>query len=50
MKGNATMKSNADLPEHMQHAGGIARGAATSQWMTMLARLGYAAKGVVYLI
>jgi len=50
MKGNATMKSNIGLPEHMQHAGGIARGAATSQWMTMLARLGYAAKGVVYLI
>ena len=41
------MKSNVSMPEKAEQAG---RDAATSKWMTMLARLGYAVKGVVYLV
>ncbi len=48
------MKSNLRVPEEVQSAGHAAnrtaRTAASSRWMTILARLGYAAKGVVYLI
>jgi Domain of Unknown Function (DUF1206) len=44
------MESKVHVPEAAQRAGRNARGAATSKWMTMLARLGYAVKGVVYLI
>jgi hypothetical protein len=48
------MKPNLRLPEEVQDAGLVAnrtaRSAASSRWMTILARLGYAAKGVVYLI
>jgi Domain of Unknown Function (DUF1206) len=44
------MESKVDVPEAAQRAGRSARGAATSKWMTMLARLGYAVKGVVYLV
>ncbi len=48
------MKSNLRVPEDVQSAGHAAnrtaRNAASSRWMTMLARLGYGAKGVVYLI
>src|SRR2546421_1060792 len=48
------MKSNLPVPEEVQSAGHAAnrtaRTAASSRWMTILARLGYAAKGVVYLI
>jgi len=48
------MKSNIRVPEEVQDAGRVAnrtaRDAASSRWMTMFARLGYAAKGVVYLI
>jgi hypothetical protein len=48
------MKSNLRVPEEVQNAGHAAnrtaRTAASSRWMTILARLGYAAKGVVYLI
>jgi hypothetical protein len=48
------MKSNLRVPEEVQNAGHAAnrtaRTAATSRWMTILARLGYAAKGVVYII
>ena len=48
------MKSNLRVPEEVQSAGyaanRTARTAASSRWMTILARLGYAAKGVVYLI
>jgi len=48
------MKSNLRVPEEVQSAGHAAnrtaRNAASSRWMTILARLGYGAKGVVYLI
>jgi len=48
------MKSNLRVPEEVQGAGyaanRTARTAASSRWMIILARLGYAAKGVVYLI
>jgi hypothetical protein len=48
------MKSNIRVPEEVQYAGYVAnraaRNAASSHWMTLLARLGYASKGVVYLI
>jgi len=48
------MKSNIRVPEEVQDASRVAnrtaRDAASSRWMTMFARLGYAAKGVVYLI
>ena len=48
------MKSNLRVPEEVQGAGyaanRTARNAASSRWMTILARLGYGAKGVVYLI
>ncbi len=45
------MPTNAQEAERMaQGAGRMAEGAATSKWMVMLARLGYAIKGVVYLI
>ncbi len=48
------MKSNLRVPEQVQSAGHAAnqtaRTAASSRWMTILARLGYGAKGVVYLI
>ena len=48
------MRSNIHTPEGVQDAGRranrTARSAASSRWMTVLARLGYAAKGIVYLI
>jgi Domain of Unknown Function (DUF1206) len=48
------MRSNLRVPEEVQSAGHAAnrtaRTAASSRWMGILARLGYAAKGVVYLI
>src|SRR6266567_2535033 len=48
------MKSNLRVPEEVQSAGyaanRTARTAASSRWMTIFARLGYAAKGIVYLI
>ncbi len=44
------MKSNVHEPAKMQQAQHSARRAATSHWVTMFARFGYAAKGVVYLI
>ena len=44
------MKSNVNMPEKAQQAERSARSAATSKWMTVLARLGYAVKGVVYLV
>jgi hypothetical protein len=48
------MKSHIRVPEEVQYAGYVAnraaRNAASSHWMTLLARLGYASKGVVYLI
>ena len=48
------MRSNIRTPEGVQDAGHVAnrtaRNAASSRWMTVLARLGYAAKGVVYII
>ena len=48
------MKSNLRVPEGVQDAGRAtnraARNAASSHLMTVLARFGYAAKGIVYLI
>jgi len=48
------MKPDLRVPQEVQDAGRAAnrtaRGAASSRWMTIFARLGYAAKGVVYLI
>jgi hypothetical protein len=43
-------KSNTSLPRNVQNAERGARNAATGPWMTVLARFGYAAKGVVYLL
>ena len=42
--------SNTSLPRNVQNAERGARNVATSKWMIMFARCGYAAKGVVYLI
>lgn len=44
------MESKMNIPEKMQQAGEKTQQVATSHWMTMLARLGYAIRGVVYLI
>jgi Domain of Unknown Function (DUF1206) len=48
------MKSNLHVPEDVQDAGRVAnrtaRNAASSRWMIVLARIGYAMKGAVYLI
>ncbi len=44
------MKSNVHEPAKMRQAQNSARRAATSHWVTMFARFGYAAKGIVYLI
>lgn len=48
------MKPDLRVPEEVQDAGRVAgstaRNAASSRWMTVLARFGYAMKGVVYLI
>lgn len=43
-------KSSPSLARNVHTAERGARNAATGQWMTLLARCGYAAKGVVYLI
>jgi Domain of Unknown Function (DUF1206) len=43
-------KSNPSLSRNVQHAERGARNAATGRWMAVLARCGYAAKGVVYLL
>jgi hypothetical protein len=43
------MKTNVRVPKTPQEATQTARSAATSKWVTLLARLGYAIKGVVYL-
>lgn len=48
------MKPDVRVPESVQDGGHMAnrkaRGVASSHWMTMFARVGYAMKGVVYLI
>jgi hypothetical protein len=44
------MKTNVRVPKNPHEAAQVARGAATSKWVTLLARLGYAIKGVVYLV
>ncbi len=44
------MKSNVHTPAKVQQGQYSARRIATSHWVTMFARLGYAAKGIVYLI
>ena len=43
-------KSHTSLPSNVQNAERGARNAATGPWMTALARCGYVAKGVIYLI
>jgi hypothetical protein len=44
------MRSNTTIPNEIRGANRMTRNAATGKWMTGFARLGYAAKGVVYLI
>ncbi|HVB73326.1 MAG TPA: DUF1206 domain-containing protein [Ktedonobacteraceae bacterium] len=44
------MRPNITVPNEIRGANRTARNAATGKWMTGFARLGYAAKGVVYLI
>lgn len=44
------MSTNTRMGRDVREAGYQARGVATSRWMVMLARLGYAIKGVVYII
>ena len=44
------MRSNTTIPNEIRGANRVTRNAATGKWMTGFARLGYAAKGVVYLI
>jgi len=47
---SSRMKPDINMPQSVNEAGRMAHSAATSKWMTMLARLGYAMKGVVYLL
>lgn len=44
------MNQRIDVKNEIQQAGGVARQAATSRKMIWLARLGYAVKGIVYVI
>ena len=44
------MKSKVHVPDTARGAAQDARSAATSKWMAVLARLGYAVKGIVYLV
>ena len=44
------MRSDSTIPNEIRGANRMTRNAATGKWMTGFARLGYAAKGVVYLI
>jgi len=44
------MKPNVSVREDVNEAKQVTRSAATSKWMSWLARLGYATKGVVYVI
>src|ERR1019366_3874743 len=44
------LKTNIHTPARVQQAQNSAHRVATSHWVTMFARFGYAAKGIVYLI
>lgn len=44
------MRSDRTIPNEIRGANRMTRNAATGKWMTGFARVGYAAKGVVYLI
>ena len=44
------MRSDSTIPNEIRGAKRMTRNAATGKWMTGVARLGYAAKGVVYLL
>jgi hypothetical protein len=44
------MRSESTIPNEIRGANRMTRNAATGKWMTGFARVGYAAKGVVYLI
>jgi Domain of Unknown Function (DUF1206) len=44
------MRTNTTIPNEIHEANQMTRNAATGKWMTGFARVGYAAKGVVYLI
>jgi hypothetical protein len=50
VKGKKCMRSQVSARSKVNAAEHTARGVATSKWMSMFARLGYAVKGVVYLI
>src|SRR5579884_2596514 len=49
-KERISVRSNTTVPRHVQEARQTARRAATNKWVALLARLGYAVKGVVYVI
>src|SRR6202158_2249572 len=44
------MQPESTIPNDIRGANRMTRNAATGKWMTGVARVGYAAKGVVYLI
>jgi hypothetical protein len=44
------MRSDSTIPNDIRGANRMTRNAATGKWMIGFARVGYAAKGVVYLI
>ncbi len=44
------MRSDNTIPNDIRGAKRTTRNAATGKWMTGFARVGYAAKGVVYLL
>src|SRR6202140_4575697 len=44
------MRANTTIPNEIRGANRVTRRAATGKWMTGVARVGYSAKGVVYLI
>ena len=50
VKGKNSMRPQVSARSRVNEAGHTARGVATGKWMSMLARFGYAMKGVVYLI
>ncbi len=50
MRPNIKMGPNATVPRQVNQAERTARNAATSKWIAWLARLGYAVRGIVYLI
>lgn len=50
MRPNIKMRPNVTVPRQVNQAERTARNAATSKWIAWLARLGYAVRGIVYLL